>query len=140
MKSLPVTLCSALALLACGGEPVNLNSHMELGEPGRGVPGYFLDVNRAAIDTVRADPDRLYTPRTVSGGNPGQCLMIPGYRGISHYQLELADILLTRDGEVEISFDAKVGPDEGGTLHKLSSFTIDFRLFPDNDRDSYTRC
>ncbi|UKI32882.1 MAG: hypothetical protein L6W00_04895 [Lentisphaeria bacterium] len=31
----------------------------------------------------------------------------------------------------------KVGPDEGGTLHKLSSFTIDFRLFPDNDRDSY---
>lgn len=137
MKSLPVTLCSALALLACGGEPVNLNSHMELGEPGRGVPGYFLDVNRAAIDTVRAAPDRLYTPRTVSGGNPGQCLMIPGYRGVSHYQLELADILLTRDGEVEISFDAKVGPDEGGTLHKLSSFTIDFRLFPDNDRDSY---
>ncbi|UKI32881.1 MAG: hypothetical protein L6W00_04890 [Lentisphaeria bacterium] len=67
MKSLPVTLCSALALLACGGEPVNLNSHMELGEPGRGVPGYFLDVNRAAIDTVRAAPDRLYTPRTVSG-------------------------------------------------------------------------
>lgn len=136
MKSSALLFCAALGFAAAGG-PVNLNSRMELGEPGRGVPGYFLDVNRAAIDTVRADPARIYTPRTVSGGNPGQCLMIPGYRGVSHYQLELADILLTRDGEVEISFDAKVGPDETGVLQKLSAFAIDFRLFPDNDRDSY---
>lgn len=134
--------CRILVLLGFAvsgfaGEIVNRNAGMELGEPGRGVPGVFLDINRAAMGTVRANPAKLYVPRTVPGGNPGQCLVIPGYTGVSDWQLEFANLMLTRDGEVEISFDAKVGPDENGKLQKLNPFSIDFRLYPDGDRDSY---
>lgn len=137
MKFYSLSILLGICATAVSGEIVNRNAGMELGEPGRGVPGYFLDVNRAAIGTVRANPDRIYTPRTVADGKNGQCMMIPGYQGVAHYQLELADLYLDRDGEVEISFDAKIGPDETGKFQKPDGFRIDFRLFPDNDRDSY---
>lgn len=133
-------VCTALALAAgtlSAGEIINLNSGMELGRNGAGVPACRLDVNRAAISAVRANPEKVYFARTSPGGNPGRCLMIPGYTGVSNYQLELADFLLTRDGEVEISFDAKIGPDETGVLQPQKSFHIDFRTFPDLSRDNY---
>ena len=135
------SIVHAILVLVAGalsaGEVINLNSSMELGLTGAGVPACRLDVNRAAISAVRANPEKVYFARTVPGGNPGQCLMIPGYTGVSNYQLELADFLLTRDGEVEISFDAKIGPDETGAMQPQRSFHIDFRTFPDLSRDTY---
>ena len=133
-------LCSAFltaSFLLPAGELLNRNAGMELGIPGKGAPGYFLCVNRAALKTVQAAPDKIYTSVTVGEGKDGQGLMIPGYSGVSHWQLELADFMLTRDGEVEISFDAKVLPDENGKLQPLRAYSIDFRAFPDQDRDHY---
>ena len=132
-----ILLLLGVAVSGFAGEIVNRNAGMELGEIGRGVPGYILEVNHAAIDAVRANPAKMFVLRTAAGGNPGQCLMIPGYKGMAGYQMELADLFLSRDGEVEISFDAKIGPDENGVMHKPAPFIIDFRLFPDTDRDSY---
>lgn len=132
-----ILLLLGVAVSGFAGEIVNRNAGMELGEIGRGVPGYVLEVNHAAIDAVRANPAKMFVLRTAAGGNPGQCLMIPGYKGMAGYQMELADLFLSRDGEVEISFDAKIGPDENGVMHKSAPFIIDFRLFPDTDRDSY---
>lgn len=136
-KVIACAILSSTVALLFAGEPINLNGAMELGLTGAGVPAYRLDINRAAISAVHANPEKVYFARTVSGGNPGRCLMIPGYTGVSNYQLELADFLLTRDGEVEISFDAKIGPDESGVMQPQKSFYIDFRTFPDLSRDSY---
>ncbi len=137
MKRTSLTLGLACAFFCNGGELINRNSRMELGVPGKGAPAYRLEINRAAVETVWKTPDKLYYARSAPGGNPGLCLEIPGYAGVSNYQLELADFLLTRDGEVEIAFDAKVAPDENGVLQPLRSFYVDFRTFADFDRDRY---
>ena len=79
-------LCSAFltaSFLLPAGELLNRNAGMELGIPGKGAPGYFLCVNRAALKTVQAAPDKIYTSVTVGEGKDGQGLMIrviPAFR------------------------------------------------------------
>jgi hypothetical protein len=103
---------------------------MELGLPGTGVPGYRLVINRVQRSVCDVEPDTWYLPRTVGDGHPGQCMMIPGFRGVSGYQLELGDIHIHQDCQVQIAFDAKVGPDETGTMQPASRYHLDFRCMP----------
>ena len=119
------------------GEAINLNSTMELGVPGKGAPGFFFDINKLHVKEGAKNYDKIYAAITVPDGKDGNCLMIPGYTGVSGYQLESSEMILPRDGEVEISFDAKIGPDENGVLHPAKSFVIDFRCFPDLTKDKY---
>lgn len=58
-------LCSAFltaSFLLPAGELLNRNAGMELGIPGKGAPGYFLCVNRAALKTVQAAPIKSIPP------------------------------------------------------------------------------
>ena len=119
------------------GEVINLNSSMELGVPGKGVPGYYFDVNKVHVDEVAKNLDKIYRTVTVPDGKDGMCLKIPGYTAVSGYQLESSEMLITRSGEVEISFDAKIGPDENGVMQPQKSFAIDFRCYADGDVDKY---
>lgn len=137
MKFLWCKLLFLALLPLTAGEVMNLNSSMELGVPGKGVPGFLFDVNKLHIKEGVKDYNKTYAALTVPGGKNGNCLMIPGYTGVSGYQLESSEMILPRDGEVEISFDAKIGPDENGVLHKAKPFAIDFRCFPDLDKDRY---
>ena len=137
MKNWLKIFCSFIFLPLVAGEVMNLNSGMELGVPGKGVPGFFFDVNKAHIDIASKDLAKVYTAVTVKDGKNGNCMMIPGYAGVSAYQLESSEMLLQRDGEVEISFDAKIGADENGVMHKAKPFVIDFRCYADGSKDKY---
>ena len=138
MKKTTVFLAFSLMLpLLYAGEVMNLNSSMELGVPGKGVPGYFFDVNKLHVKEGQKDYGKIYAALTVADGKDGNCLKIPGYAGVSSYQLESSEMILPRDGEIEISFDAKIGADENGVLHPAKPFAIDFRCYPDLDRDKY---
>ena len=56
-------------------EILNLNRDMELGRPGDGVPGYFLEINNVSRVSVVAAPGKRYLLRTVAAGNPGQAVV-----------------------------------------------------------------
>lgn len=137
MKKLLFLFSAVLLLPLAAGEIMNLNSRMELGVPGRGVPGYYFDVNKAHIDVTSRDLAKNYNTVTVPDGRGGMCMKIPGYTGVSFYQLESSEMILPRDGEVEISFDVKIGADENGVLHPVRPFSIDFRCYADGAKDKY---
>ena len=138
MKKITAFLTFALLFpVLIAGEAINLNSTMELGVPGKGAPGFFFDINKLHVKEGAKNYDKIYAAITVPDGKDGNCLMIPGYTAVSGYQLESSEMILPRDGEVEISFDAKIGPDENGVLHEAKQFVIDFRCFPDLDKDKY---
>ena len=137
MKKLLFLFSAVLLLPLAAGEVMNLNSRMELGVPGRGVPGYYFDVNKAHIDVTSRDLAKNYNTVTVPDGRGGMCMKIPGYTGVSFYQLESSEMILPRDGEVEISFDVKIGADENGVLHPVKPFSIDFRCYADGAKDKY---
>ena len=138
MKKFSLSAVAVLCLFGVSaGEVINLNSSMELGVPGKGVPGYYFDVNKVHVDEVAKNLDKVYRTVTVPDGKDGMCLKIPGYTAVSGYQLESSEMLITRSGEVEISFDAKIGPDENGVMQPQKSFAIDFRCYADGDVDKY---
>ena len=122
-----------LVLLMCAlawplnAEILNLNHDMELGRPGDGVPGYFLEINNVSRASVVAAPGKRYLLRTVAAGNPGQALVLPGFEGVCRASIKLPDFLVTRDAEVELAFDAKSGPDEKGVYHAEFQYVVDFR-------------
>lgn len=137
MKKLVVLLFAGIFLPLAAGEVMNLNSSMELGVPGKGAPAYYFDVNKLHITQAEKSLNRVMYAVTDPNGKNGNCIKIPGYSGVAAYMLEVSEMILPRDGEVEITFDAKIGPDENGVLHPAKQFTIDFRCFPDLDKDKY---
>ncbi len=111
---------------------LNLNSDMELGLPGHlGVPGYRPVIDKLLRKYAYRSPDRYYLPRTVKRRHQGgQCLEMPGYPGVLTYRIALADLRIHHNGQVEISFDARMGPDATGRVHPPSACWIDFRAYP----------
>ena len=81
-----ILLLLGVAVSGFAGEIVNRNAGMELGEIGRGVPGYILEVNHAAIDAVRANPAKMFVLRTAAGGNPGARTSLPDSHGLRQSQ------------------------------------------------------
>lgn len=129
-------LCCGAALLATGGT-INNNSTAELGTLNGPVPGVKFEHIQIARDVTRANPERIYYPVTVNGGNPGKCMMLPGYRGLRSYRFSLEDFYIREACEVEISFDAKAGANEDGKYTPNQLFRVDFRANTDGDRDKY---
>ena len=91
MKILFKTAVLGTMLPLTGGELLNLNSSMELGIVGRGVPGCSYYATMLDKHQIAEFPDRIYSAETAEGGNPGRCMKIPGFRGISRYRIEFAD-------------------------------------------------
>lgn len=136
MKSIiSVLLLSAVFPLAA--ETINNNSSMELGVLNGPAPGVKFETISISRDAIRANPGRLYYPVTVTGGNPGRCTMIPGFKGLAAYRLSFEDFHIDKDCEVEISFDAKAAPGEDGAFTPNQLFSIDFRANTDYERDKY---
>lgn len=125
-------VATAGCAIAAAGQGLNVNCGMELGRVGPGAPGYKLGAYQVLCEVVRAKPDKLYMPETVAGGNTGQCLRIPGYEGMASYSLALGDFYIHEDCDVEISFDAKIGPDEQGVSWQESNYTMTFQAIPRN--------
>lgn len=138
MRRFPVWILGGMFSAAlCAGELLNVNSSMELGIPGRGVPGFSYYIHMLDKHEAGKNQEKIYSVQTVGNGNPGKCMKIPGYRGVSRYRIELADFYLKRAGEIVISFDVKMGPGEDGRLHPENNYTIGLRCNADADRDSY---
>lgn len=135
-KTFASLLYSGAALLAAGGT-INSNSTAELGTLNGPVPGVKYEHIQIERDVTRANPERIYYPMTVNGGNPGKCIMLSGYKGLRYYRFSLEDFYIHDPCEVEISFDAKAGPNENGKYTPNQRFQIDFRANTDYDRDSY---
>lgn len=136
MKILFKTAVLGTMLPLTGGELLNLNSSMELGIVGRGVPGCSYYATMLDKHQIAEFPDRIYSAETAEGGNPGRCMKIPGFRGISRYRIEFADFYIRRAGKIQISFDAKLGPGEDGQLHPDRNYSINFRCMPDQSKHS----
>lgn len=115
-----IFILSATLLLA-GLQPVsaellNRNPGFELGITDRGIPGTQLVIQKLDKKELRKNPERNYLPLTSANGNPGRCAIIPGYKGVCYYRFIPAVFTVPRNGEIEIGFDAKIGPGEGGSL------------------------
>ena len=136
MKPLAIALLAGIGCLASAGT-INNNPSAELGVLNGPAPGMKFEHVRILNEVVNANPDRVYLPLTVEGGNPGRCIMLPGYRGLSGYRCSLEDFYLREACEVEISFDARAGKNEEGDYTPNQLFRIDFRANTDGDRDSY---
>ncbi len=137
MKKLCTTvLLSGISLIAAA-KTINSNSSGELGVLNGPAPGFKFEHIQIRNSEVNANPERIYYPLTVNGGNPGRCVMLPGYKGLCSYRFSLEDFYIYDDCEVEISFDAKAGPNENGSYTPNQLFRIDFRANTDGDRDKY---
>ena len=129
-------LLSGISLIAAA-KTINSNSSGELGILNGPAPGFKFENIQIGNRESDADPERIYYPLTVNGGNPGRCVMVPGYKGLRSYRLSLEDFYIYDACEVEISFDAKAAPNENGSYTPNQSFRIDFRANTDGDRDRY---
>lgn len=120
-------------LLLCSLQASELvhNSAMELGQIGKGVPGYQLKMYSIDRDEMLKNQSRKHIAVTVANGKEGNCLMIPAYSGAKLMMLEPGDIKIEQDGEVEISFDAKIGESTDGKSPD-TYFYIDFRTLGDD--------
>lgn len=134
-KKLFVGAMAAVLAPLGAGELLNCNSTMELGVTGRGVPGISYYIQHLDKKKAYKNPDMIYNARTVEGGNPGRCMEVPGFPGVTRWRIELADFFLKRDGKVRISFDAKIGPDVNGVFHPETTYSIGFRCNRDETRD-----
>ena len=112
---LPATLLLA-GLQPVSAELLNRNPGFELGITDRGIPGTQLVIQKLDKKELRKNPERNYLPLTSANGNPGRCAMIPGYKGVCYYRFIPAVFTVPRNGEIEIGFDAKISPGEGGSL------------------------
>lgn len=137
MKKVPIALLLSAITLSAAAKTINNNSSAELGMENGPAPGFKFENIQISNKEVNANPDRIYYPVTVSGGNPGKCIMLPGYKGLRGYRFSLEDFYIHDACEVEISFDAKAGPNENGKYTPKQRFQIDFRANTDRDRDSY---
>ncbi len=137
MKKAPITLLLSAISLFATAKTINNNSSAELGTENGPAPGFKFENIQISRKEVKANPDRIYYPVTVSGGNPGKCVMLPGYKGLRSYRFSLEDFYIHDACEVEISFDAKAGPNENGNYTPNQLFRIDFRANTDYDKDRY---
>lgn len=115
-------------LLLAGVQPLqaellNRNPGFELGVADRGIPGTQLVIQKLDKKELWKNPARNYLPLTSANGNPGRCAMIPGYKGVCYYRFIPAVFYAPRNGEIEISFDAKTGPGESGILQNNTFLT-----------------
>lgn len=136
MKPLAIALLAGIGCLASAGT-INNNPSAELGVLNGPAPGMKFEHVRILNEVVNANPGRVYLPLTVEGGNPGRCILLPGFRGLRGYRCSLEDFYLREACEVEISFDARAGKNEEGDYTPNQLFRIDFRANTDGDRDSY---
>ena len=134
MRKLLIFSVFFLAVLSMQAQTINRNASMELGVLNGPVPGMKFENIVIARTETRKNPDRIYYPVTVNGGTSGRCAMLPGYKGLRNYRFSLEDFYINEDCEVEISFDAKAGPNEEGNYTPNQRFSLDFRANSDLDR------
>ena len=79
-------LLSGISLIAAA-KTINSNSSGELGILNGPAPGFKFENIQIGNRESDADPGRIYYPLTVNGGNPGRCVMVPGYKGLRSYRL-----------------------------------------------------
>ena len=109
------------------GEEFIFNGECELGENSRPVPGFFLR-NWLLGETAYKSGDKTFFPESAPGGITGTCMKVPGIKGRPEYNLESGWFDINRDGEAEISFYVKSGPDEQGNINN-TSVILDFRCY-----------
>lgn len=122
-KALFFLLLSAFPALAA---PMNIGGSMDLGDPGKPVPGWTVLINRIQADAVRENPAALIQTTTVPGKN-GFAMQTPNAKGLLHLILRCNRFRIDRDTEVEVSFDFKCSPEEVGKLN----VSLDFRTLGD---------
>ena len=124
-------LLSAFPALAV---PMNIGGSMDLGDPGKPVPGWTVLINRIQADAVRENPAALIQTTTVPGKN-GFALQTPNAKGLLHLILRCNRFRVDRDTEVEVSFDFKCSPGVS-PLFPLPAFACNAaeRLYTIGDR------
>ena len=80
MKSLAIALLIGIGCLASSGT-INNNSSAELGVLNGPAPGMKFEHVRILNEVVNANPDRVYLPLTVEGGNPAAASCFPATAG-----------------------------------------------------------
>ena len=129
-KSLLLVAVLALCATANAGTRrlMNVNSSMELGPIDYNVPGYSA---RAWLQpkSVFDNPGRNTFPITVNDPERGRCLKVTGLKGQRNLQLNVKRYWIREGEDVEISFYAKIGPDENGKIHPVNDYyyAVDFR-------------
>ncbi len=106
--------------------PMNIGGSMDLGDPGKPVPGWSVLINRIQADAVSENPAALIQTTAVPGKN-GFALQTPNVKGLIHLILRCNRFRIDRDAEVEVSFDYKCSPEEVGKLNVY----LDFRTLGD---------
>ncbi len=107
------------------------NGSMELGNPGKRVPG-FLMLGFFEPKAAAKNVNKNYFPTTKREANGNKYLLMPGYKGLPEYNLYCNKFFLSKDGEVEISFRSKMTADENGKFQEKCPVILDFRCRNDN--------
>ncbi len=121
---------TAQCFAADGGRVLNVNSSMELGSEGAPVPGWRLKVFKMDRELVAKNPSAKVSNAAVKREDGGLCMEIPVVKGLAAYQLSTSDMFIDKDGEVEISFDCRLGESEDGAKPNIKC-AVDFRAFGD---------
>ena len=113
-------LLLTISVFAAETAPLNIGGSMDLGDPGKPVPGWDLWIRRIGCEEVRRQPEKLFATRTVPG-KEGFALATPCGDGLNFISLESNSFYIHEDGELEISFDYRTTR-KGSGKHLLALY------------------
>ena len=119
-------LCPILSIFSVSAAPLNIGGSMDLGDPGKPVPGWLIHTDQINPAAAVKNPGMLIQTKTVPGKN-GFALQTPAANGIMRFGLVCNRFSIDRDTEVEISFDYKCAREEAGKIRAR----LDFRTLGD---------
>lgn len=119
-------MAALFAAASAFGSPLITGGSMDLGDPGKPVPGWDMEIAKINYKDAVSNPEVLYCTETVPG-KTGYALRTPAGNGIISFALRCGRFRIDRDAEVEVSFDCKFSPEEIG---KISSH-VDLRTLGD---------
>ena len=119
-------LCPILSIFSVSAAPLNIGGSMDLGDPGKPVPGWLIHTDQINPAAAVKNPGMLIQTKTVPGKD-GFALQTPAANGIMRFGLVCNRFSIDRDTEVEISFDYKCAREEAGKIRAR----LDFRTLGD---------
>ena len=119
-------LCPILSIFSVSAAPLNIGGSMDLGDPGKPVPGWLIHTDQINPAAAVKNPGMLIQTKTVPGKD-GFALQTPAANGIMRFGLVCNRFSIDRDTEVEISFDYKCAREEAGKIRAPPGFPYSWR-------------